>query len=256
MPHTQINQRPSCPLIVNIPHASIRIPSHIRFLLPRHAVRREALLLADLYTDRMIADAPHIHKVIAPVSRLVTDTERFTDDALESAAQFGMGVIYTHTHDGRRLRHAPSAAERRHLLATLYEPHHRRLTSLVQSALNTYGHAAILDLHSYPTAFPIPGIQGAAQPDVCIGFDAFHAPEALIHQVSDVFTQAGYSVGFNEPYCGAIVPTRYYLKDARVCSVMLEIKRSIYMDEHTLRPHAGLLKLQGLLNHMAAENLF
>ena len=42
--------------------------------------------------------------VRAPVSRLVVDVERFTDDAREFAAKVGMGATYVRTSRGETLR--------------------------------------------------------------------------------------------------------------------------------------------------------
>jgi len=41
----------------------------------------------------------------------------------------------------------------------------------------------------------------------------------------------GLSVQINKPYVGTKVPTAFYRKDGRVASIMVEINRSLYMDE-------------------------
>jgi N-formylglutamate amidohydrolase len=41
----------------------------------------------------------------------------------------------------------------------------------------------------------------------------------------------GHSLGINQPYAGAIVPLAFYRKDRRVVSIMIEVNRSLYMDE-------------------------
>jgi N-formylglutamate amidohydrolase len=42
----------------------------------------------------------------------------------------------------------------------------------------------------------------------------------------------GYSVEENRPYEGALVPMEFYeKKDHRVTSIMVEVNRSLYMDE-------------------------
>jgi N-formylglutamate amidohydrolase len=41
----------------------------------------------------------------------------------------------------------------------------------------------------------------------------------------------GYSVGIDRPYAGTMVPMAFYQMDRRVTSIMIEINRSLYMDE-------------------------
>jgi N-formylglutamate amidohydrolase len=40
-------------------------------------------------------------------------------------------------------------------------------------------------------------------------------------------------VGVNRPFAGALVPNAFYGGDARVQSVMIEVRRDLYMDERT-----------------------
>jgi N-formylglutamate amidohydrolase len=45
--------------------------------------------------------------------------------------------------------------------------------------------------------------------------------------------QQGFSVDINKPYAGTLVPLKFYAKDKRVTSIMIEIRRDLYMDEQT-----------------------
>jgi len=49
----------------------------------------------------------------------------------------------------------------------------------------------------------------------------------------------GFSAEVNRPFAGTLVPSEYYERDARVWSVMIEINRSLYMDEQTAQKRAG-----------------
>jgi len=40
-----------------------------------------------------------------------------------------------------------------------------------------------------------------------------------------------YSLGIDEPYAGSLVPLAFYQKDRRVASIMIEVNRSLCMDE-------------------------
>jgi N-formylglutamate amidohydrolase len=43
----------------------------------------------------------------------------------------------------------------------------------------------------------------------------------------------GYEVGVNKPYRGALVPMEFYGKNPKVTSLMIEVSRSLYMNEKT-----------------------
>ncbi len=223
------------PLVVNLPHTSIDIPQDSNFLLPPYEINRLAYQSADLYTDKMLDEQVGIIPVIAPVSRIVVDTERFVDDELESAAKFGAGVVYTKGYDGSVLRHSPTDKEKQELLDLYYYPHHERLTMHIYHSLRLHGKARLLDLHSYPESYDMPGATPGEKPDVCIGFEEFHSNPLLIDKLAECCRKYGLSVGLNTPFSGALVPSMFYQKDSRVYSVMLEIKRSLYMDEQSMK---------------------
>jgi len=122
------------PVVVHIPHASLVVPSDVAagLLLPPAELQHELLVMTDRYTDELFALPSSLATTVTfPVSRLVVDPERFTDDESEAMARKGMGVVYERTAAGHPLRHPPSAEHRRHLLARFYEPHHAALTAAV-----------------------------------------------------------------------------------------------------------------------------
>jgi N-formylglutamate amidohydrolase len=76
--------------------------------------------------------------------------------------------------------------------------------------------------------------------------------------VSDWATAHGYLVEVNEPYAGAIVPATH-LNDTQVYSIMLEVRRDVYMDEETgaKNNHFPILQAQisELLNTLASAEI-
>lgn len=71
-------------LILNIPHSSTWIPDDFRkaFVINAQELRNELLVMTDWYTDELF-DHKIGNTVIAPVSRLVCDTERFAHNEME-----------------------------------------------------------------------------------------------------------------------------------------------------------------------------
>ena len=169
-----------------------------------------------------------------PISRLVVDPERFVDDAEESMAARGMGVLYTRTSHGALLRDAPDPARRMQLLERYYHPHHERLTTVVDAALAARSSCLVIDCHSFPAApHPYELDQSADRPEICLGTDAFHTPARLADTARRIFEEAGFTVAFDRPFAGALVPMKHYQRDRRVAALMVEVNRRLYMDEHT-----------------------
>ena len=228
--------KPAPPAVVlHIPHASLVVPGDVAadLLLTPEQLEHELLVMTDRYTDELFSLPSTLATTVAfPVSRLVVDPERFTDDAREPMAQKGMGVVYTCTASGQQLRRPPSAAQRHELLTRFYEPHHADLTRAVDAALHAHGRCLVLDGHSFP-ALPLPyeDDQAPDRPDICIGTDQSHTSGALRDLAVRTFQELGWSVAVDRPFSGALVPIRFYQRDLRVHSIMVEVNRGLYMDE-------------------------
>ena len=224
------------PVFLHIPHASTLIPKdyHEDYLLTPDALSQELLKLTDLYTDELyeFVDA---ERFVFPVSRFLVDAERFPEDEHEPMAARGMGALYTATTDLQPLRPQPDAGLRAELLDRYYWPHHQALDRAVHQALAEKGRALIFDCHSYPSkALPYElENQSLHRPEIGIGTDAFHTPVYLKEALAESFTAAGYEVAFDTPFAGSLVPLSVYGKDARAMSVMIEIRKDLYMDEAT-----------------------
>ena len=67
----------------------------------------------------------------------------------------------------------------------------------------------------------------------CTGTDAFHTPTEMGTALVNFFETAGLSVTIDQPFSGSIVPMKYWQKEPNVKSVMIEIRRDLYMNEKT-----------------------
>jgi N-formylglutamate deformylase len=245
--------------VVHIPHASQLVPVDCRsaILLDDPSLAEELRLMTDTYTDELFAldgSAP----VRFPISRLVVDAERFTDDAHEPMAARGMGVLYTTRANGQPLREPPSPTERARLLEAWYHPHHDRLTLAVDHAIAGHGRCIVLDAHSFPSRpLPYELHQNPDRPQICLGTDPFHTPPALLELATAAFTRAGFSVRVNEPFSGALVPAKHYQRDPRVVALMVEVRRDLYMHEDTGARRSDFAsfgrRLQALLQELVLQ---
>ena len=223
--------------VLHLPHAATLVPLDVReqFLLSEEGLADEIRLMTDHLTDELFAVPEATAMAVRfPVSRLVVDPERFKADEQEPMAARGMGVIYDRTCRQTPLRRPLIEPERQALLERWYRPHHRFLTDALDTVLQTRGTCLIIDAHSFP-AIPLPyeADQDPDRPDICIGTDAFHTPPRLRNLAVSLCLDAGWTVAVNRPFGGALVPMAYFMKDARVQSVMIEVNRRLYLDEQT-----------------------
>jgi hypothetical protein len=71
---------------------------------------------------------------------------------------------------------------------------------------------------------------GEPRPQLDVGTDETHTSPELLAAARDAFGDL--KTGVNESFHGTYVPLRFYDEgDTRVQSVMLEIRRDVYMDE-------------------------
>jgi N-formylglutamate amidohydrolase len=240
------------PLLIHLPHDATAIPPDAQadFLLSAEELRAESLRLTDAHTAALYAEGlPPEDFLRAEVSRLVVDV-----DAQESCAKVGMGATYVRTADGRPLR-ALSPERRAELMARHYWPHHRALDAAAAARLARFDRCVILDAHSYPTG-PLPTqLAFGPSPEIGVGTQPGHTPPALRDLTVDFFRAHGYSVGVDVPFRGAMVPNACFGREPRLWSVMIEVRRDLYMDEISGERHAGFARTQAVLTGLRAELL-
>ena len=225
-------------VLLHVPHHSVEIPPEIReqFVLDDEELAQELIRMTDHHTLDLFGHGVESSRlVVAPVSRLVVDVERFPDDQAEPMTARGMGAIYRRTSRLTRLRRDLSLTEQQDLMATYYWPHHRQLEAVVAQVLEAHGRALVIDCHSFPgTALPYESRDRQNErPDVCIGTDPVHTPGWLSEAFLEAFTAEGWTAWLNDPFAGAIVPGSHFGRDARVMGVMVEVNRRLYVDETT-----------------------
>jgi N-formylglutamate deformylase len=221
-------------MILHVPHSSHSIPADVRdqFVLSDSELAAELLLMTDAFVDELFSwTAATVVKF--PWSRLVVDVERLPNDSEEPMGRVGMGMIYTRTAAGGVLRRSLQL-EAKQALMSLYEAHHQALSQQVADELAECGRALIVDCHSFPSRpLPCDPDQSTPRPQFCLGTDPQHTPATLARSVATELGTMGYSVAVNQPYSGTLVPLDFWRKDRRVASMMVEINRSLYMDEAT-----------------------
>jgi len=241
-------------VVLHIPHSSRDVPAEERraICLDDVELQKELLRMTDAHTDQLFPGTPlEAARVVFSISRLICDVERFASDENEPMVTRGMGVIYTRTSNGDVLRALPDAATRRSLLDRWYWPHHSRLEHVVNAVVRELDVCLIVDSHSFPSvALPYELDQTGERADFCVGTDAFHTPSYLRDVIVAAVKDAGYSVGVDTPFAGALVPRAFYRKDRRVLSAMIEVNRGIYLDEDSGRPKEEFSQVRAVVGQL------
>jgi N-formylglutamate amidohydrolase len=225
------------------------MPDEVGFVSER-LVKKEIRLLSDWCVNEIFA-VPGITTIRAEVSRVYCDVERLPDD-VEPMAKFGMGIIYEQTDDGRVLRRIDDT-KKREIIRKYYQPYHQALEDAVGDKLDRYGECLIVDCHTFAAQpFRRDLDQTVERPDICLGTDDFHTPAATTAWFREFFENRGLSVKENSPYAGAIVPSKYYQKNAAVHTIMIEINRKLYMTNGRPVP-AKIAQLNQLLNELVVQ---
>ncbi len=238
------------------PHSGDIYPPDLldRSNLSKHQFRRnEDIFVNQLFESAVTAGAPLIRalfpRVVVDVNRAETELPAHWDSLIDMPdyqqptprAAAGLGVVPTYLTETLPIyNRLPDIKDVSNRLTRLYHPYHAALAGLLETSVNRFGRALLVDCHSMPGFAPM----GSRRPDIILG-DRFgtscHADTlGLLRQL---FTQAGYSVGVNYPYAGGYTTSHYGKPDEGVEAIQIEVNRDLYVNPVTLSPKSGYAKL-------------
>ena len=236
-------------LVLHIPHASKHIPDEYLkyFTLSKTDLQFELLKMTDHFTDELFdVSGDNIHQLKFPISRLLLDVERFEKDELEPMSKVGMGCVYEKTHDGKSLKNVEHIKDE--LINKFYKTHHENFTKIVDDKLKQNNKVLIIDCHSFPK-YPLPYElnQSIDRPEICIGTDDFHTSEELKNSFGQLFEELNFTVKYNEPFKGSLVPLKFYNNDKSIQSMMIEVRIDLYMNERSGEKNNNFFEIKNIL---------
>lgn len=261
-------RRRTTSVIFASPHSGRAYPPDFlsRSWLDELAIRSsEDAFVDDLLAHAPVAGAPLL---IAEVPRAYVDLNRSPDEldpmliegvgrgTLNPRISSGLGVIPRVVANGRPIYRGKIAlAEAQARIALCWRPYHAALRRLMDEHVAAFGEAVLVDCHSMPheavEGYPL---AGGGRPQVVVG-DRFGAAAAarIVDRIEAAFAAGGLRVARNTPFAGAFVAQTYGRPSAGHHVVQVEIDRALYMDEHTIRPHAGYAAMQAVMDRVVAE---
>ena len=128
-------------------------------------------------------------------------------------------------------------------IEAVHKPYHQALRRLLDEARAANGAAVLIDWHSMPGAASRGG-SGRRQVDMVLGdrFGSTCSP-VLTDTVERALVGMGYVVARNAPYAGGYTTEAYGRPVEGVHALQVEISRSLYLDEGSLRPKPSFQRL-------------
>jgi len=219
----------------------------------------------DAFVDLLFADAPAFGAPLlsATAPRAFIDLNRAADELDPAVVEgvrnsrcnprvtSGLGVIPRVVASGRAIyRRRISLSDARNRVLRYWRPYHERLGHLMSESHRRFGQAILIDCHSMPrgAAFNT-GRRGRTYTDVVLG-DRFGISSAsgIMDQVETAFRSAGLSTVRNVPFAGAYILKQYGIPSVNRHAIQVEIDRSLYMDEETIRPNVNFAAFKALVS--------
>lgn len=168
----------------------------------------------------------------------------------------GLGTIARVVADSAEIYREPLAyAEAEQRIRLLYMPFHEALRELLETTLQAFGCAVLIDCHSMPSVGgPADDDNGFDRPDIVIG-DRYgtSCSGALTAEAERILRRLGYSVVRNNPYAGGF-NTEHYGRPARgLHALQIEINRALYMDEARLEQTGNFVRVRDDMSTFATE---
>lgn len=175
--------------------------------------------------------------------------------AMNPRVASGLGVIPRVVAQGRAIYSGKiSHAEAQHRIDTFWRPYHRQLDVLMSNARDRFGQAILLDFHSMPHEAIEGTVVSGAPAQIVLG-DRFgsSANAVLVDILEETLTDLGFRVARNAPFAGAYITQAYGHPERGWHAIQIEIDRSLYLDEGSIRPNTQFDVLQNTITEAVSR---
>lgn len=140
-------------------------------------------------------------------------------------------------------------------IGDVYRPYHSALRYLIRRTTGHFGFCLLIDCHSMPsTGLPMNIGMNSKRIDVVLGDRAGLSCSGLLTDAVEGFlSNKGYRVIRNNPYTGGYTTEHYGDPANGIHAIQIEINRSIYMDEATLKRKPSFQQLQADIRQMVGH---
>lgn len=168
----------------------------------------------------------------------------------------GLGVVPRVVANGRSIyRGKMSRKEADARIEEFWKPWHMALATLMDDSTALFGEAMLIDCHSMPhEAIASVSHARGSRPEIVLG-DRFGAAAGsdVVDKIEAALASAGLRVARNAPFAGAFVTQNYGRPARNRHVVQVEIDRSLYMNEHQVRPNNNFPAFKALIDRVVAD---
>ena len=254
------------PIVIDSPHSGTDYPADFGATVPMQRLRHAE----DTWVDALWAHAPRFGATLlaARFPRAYIDPNRGLEDidtALLDApwpgpvtpsrkTELGIGLVWRLMDKqpmyGRRL----SVAEVQRRIDTCWTPYHAALDAALARAAAASPCRWHINAHSMPDdSYALMGMPAdKVLADFVLGnLDGATSDAATMDVIERALRSHGFSVARNDPFKGVEIIRRSGRPEVGHHAVQIEIKRSLYMDEH-LQPNAGFERVRAGIDTVLA----
>ena len=224
----------------------------------------------DAFVDLLFESAPSMGAplLVAEAPRAYLDLNRSAEEldpaliegvrrnAHNPRVSSGLGVVPRVVANGQAIyRGKLPLAEVQGRIRDVWRPYHEQLAMLLSETRITFGEAILIDCHSMPhEALESVVHPDGVRPQIVLG-DRFGAAARsdIVDRIEAAFVAAGLVVVRNAPFAGAYSTQRYGRPSQNQHVVQIEIDRTLYMDERTIRPNGNFRAMRDLLTTVISE---
>ena len=247
------------PLVLDSPHSGEHYPDDFDHVPPRAIVRlAEDTHVARLYRAATRAGATLIEatfpRAYIDANRSLVDldpsmlADGWPDTVMPSRkTEQGIGLVWRIARGGAPLYDRKlTADEVRGRIDRWYLPYHAGLAAEIDALHRAFGAVWHINCHSMPAVGDANADDpGRLRADFVLGDrDGTTCEPAFTDLVAATVRGMGYTVAVNDPYKGVELVRRHGRPAEHRHSLQIEIKRTLYMDEVTLEPNAGYVRLE------------
>lgn len=221
--YTVLNSEQHSPVVISLPHSGTWLPVAMKkALLPNAVLANTDWFLPELYD---FLPAAGLTTLINHVNRYVADPNRAV--TYDPQHDYRSATVYQrNTFDHDLYAQPLTVPQIQARVRSYYRPYRQMLTTLLNQKKALFGHAYLIDLHSFAQYPYYPNVKPKM---VVLGNDHDRTSSKRFRlALADQFMTYGWTVEDNFPFRGGDI-TRYYGHQQGVTAIQIELRYDQYI---------------------------